>query len=124
MVPDDGRPESAGAETRAGTSGGSQVSQFNSDDQWRSVQTFIAAYLFGMLHPLDVFTISRRTMAASPQHQMQAVVGAVVVDDHLRGLRRELLVDDDRLHGSGRRARPESGLSLRGLRSARCRLLR
>ena len=42
------------------------MSQFNSDDQWRSFQTFIAAYLFGMLHPLDVFTISRRKKAAPP----------------------------------------------------------
>lgn len=66
VVPDDGRPESTGAETRAGTSGGSQVSQFNSDDQWRSFQTFIAAYLFGMPHRLDVFTISRRKKAAPP----------------------------------------------------------
>ena len=42
------------------------MSQFNSDDQWRSFQTFIAAYLFGMLHPLDVFTISRRKKVAPP----------------------------------------------------------
>ena len=42
------------------------MSQFNSDDQWRSFQTFIAAYLFGMLHPRDVFTISRRNKVAPP----------------------------------------------------------
>ena len=42
------------------------MSQFGSDDQWRSLQTFIAAYLFGMLHPLDVFTISRRKKVAPP----------------------------------------------------------
>jgi hypothetical protein len=42
------------------------VSQFSSDDQWRSFQTFVAAYLVGMLHPLDVFTISRRKKVAPP----------------------------------------------------------
>ena len=42
------------------------MSQFSSDDQWRSFQTFIAAYLFGMLHPLDVFTISRRKTVSPP----------------------------------------------------------
>ena len=42
------------------------MSQFNSDDQWRSFQTFIAAYLFGMVHPLDVFTISRRKTVSPP----------------------------------------------------------
>ena len=42
------------------------MSQFSSDDQWRSFQTFIAAYLFGMLHPLDVFTISRRKTVVPP----------------------------------------------------------
>ncbi|MEI7718099.1 MAG: hypothetical protein WCI78_18775 [Mycobacterium sp.] len=42
------------------------MSQFSVDDQWRSFQTFIAAYLVGMLHPRDVFTISRRAAAAPP----------------------------------------------------------
>ena len=42
------------------------MSQFNSDDQWRSFQTFIAAYLFGMVHPQDVFTISRRKTVSPP----------------------------------------------------------
>lgn len=27
------------------------MSDFTSDDQWRSFQTFLAAYLAGMLHP-------------------------------------------------------------------------
>ncbi len=48
------------------------MSQFNSDDQWRSFQTFIAAYLFGMLHPLDVFTISRRHSVAPPLVELEA----------------------------------------------------
>jgi len=42
------------------------VSHFNSEDQWRSFQTFIAAYLFGMVHPQDVFTISRRKTVSPP----------------------------------------------------------
>jgi len=42
------------------------VSHFNSEDQWRSFQTFIAAYLFGMVHPQDVFTISRRKTISPP----------------------------------------------------------
>ena len=44
----------------------SSMTQYSSDDQWRSFQTFIAAYLFGMLHPLDVFTISRRKTVVPP----------------------------------------------------------
>lgn len=35
-------------------------SQTAFDDQWRSFQTFVAAYLAGMLDPRDFFTISRR----------------------------------------------------------------
>lgn len=42
------------------------MTQFSSDDQWRSFQTFIAAYLFGMVHPQDVFTISRRKTVSPP----------------------------------------------------------
>lgn len=42
------------------------MSQFSTDDQWRSFQTFIAAYLAGMLHPRDVFTVSRRTTVSPP----------------------------------------------------------
>ena len=42
------------------------MTQFSSDDQWRSFQTFVAAYLAGMLHPRDVFTISRRHSVAPP----------------------------------------------------------
>lgn len=42
------------------------MSQFSIDDQWRSLQTFIAAYLAGMLHPRDVLTLSRRTAVAPP----------------------------------------------------------
>lgn len=41
------------------------MSRFSSDDQWRSLQTFVAAYFAGM-HPLDVFTISRRTAVSPP----------------------------------------------------------
>ncbi|MFM8856304.1 MAG: hypothetical protein ACKOI2_03690, partial [Actinomycetota bacterium] len=48
------------------TPGGNSMSQFNTDDQWRSFQTFVAAYLVGMLHPRDVFTISRRNSVAPP----------------------------------------------------------
>jgi hypothetical protein len=39
---------------------------FTSDDQWRSFQTFVAAYLAGMLHPRDVLTISRKNAVAPP----------------------------------------------------------
>ena len=42
------------------------MSKFTSDDQWRSFQTFVAAYLAGMLHPRDVFTISRRSAVMPP----------------------------------------------------------
>lgn len=42
------------------------MSQFSTDDQWRSFQTFVAAYLVGMLHPRDVFTVSRRQAVAAP----------------------------------------------------------
>lgn len=42
------------------------MSQYTSNDQWRSFQTFIAAYLAGMLHPRDVFTISRKATASPP----------------------------------------------------------
>jgi hypothetical protein len=42
------------------------MSEFTPDDQWRSFQTFVAAYLAGMLHPRDVFTISRRSAVGPP----------------------------------------------------------
>ena len=42
------------------------MSEFTSEDQWRSFQTFVAAYLAGMLHPRDVFTISRRDAVMPP----------------------------------------------------------
>lgn len=42
------------------------MSEFASDDQWRSFQTSVAAYLAGMLHPRDVFTISRRSAVMPP----------------------------------------------------------
>jgi len=42
------------------------MTQYSSDDQWRSFQTFVAAYVAGMLHPRDVFTISRRESVAPP----------------------------------------------------------
>lgn len=38
------------------------MSEFTSDDQWRSFQTFVAAYLAGMFHSRDVFTISRKSV--------------------------------------------------------------
>lgn len=54
------------------------MSQFSSDYQWRSFQTFVAAYLFGMLHPLDVFTISRRKKVAPPLGEFRfEAVGAL-----------------------------------------------
>lgn len=40
--------------------------RFSVDDQWRSFQTYLAAYLVGMLHPQDVLTISRRSASPSP----------------------------------------------------------
>lgn len=42
------------------------MSQFSSEDQWRSFQSFVAAYIAGMLHPRDVFTISRRYAVSAP----------------------------------------------------------
>ena len=42
------------------------MTRFSVDDQWRSFQTYVAAYLAGMLHPQDVFTISRAGEAAPP----------------------------------------------------------
>lgn len=39
---------------------------YTSEDQWRSFQTFIAAYIAGMLHPRDVFTISRKKAVMPP----------------------------------------------------------
>lgn len=36
------------------------------EDQWRSFQTFVAAYLAGMLDPRDFFTISRRGTDGPP----------------------------------------------------------
>jgi hypothetical protein len=53
------------------------VTQYSSDHQWRSFQTFVAAYLAGMLHPRDVFTISLRERAASPlvEFRCDAIAG-------------------------------------------------
>ena len=42
------------------------MSRFSTDDQWRSFQTFVAAYLAGMLDPRDFFTISRRGAGGPP----------------------------------------------------------
>lgn len=42
------------------------MTRYSSGDQWRSFQTFVAAYLAGMLHPRDVFSISRREKVAPP----------------------------------------------------------
>ena len=42
------------------------MSRFSTDDQWRSFQTFVAAYIAGMLHPRDFFTISRRGTDGPP----------------------------------------------------------
>jgi hypothetical protein len=42
------------------------MSRFSTEDQWRSLQTYVAAYLAGMLHPRDVFTLSRRQSVAPP----------------------------------------------------------
>lgn len=42
------------------------MSEFTSDAQWRSFKTFVAAYIAGMLHPRDVFTISRESAVAPP----------------------------------------------------------
>ncbi|MCB0927390.1 MAG: hypothetical protein KDB70_05630 [Mycobacterium sp.] len=44
----------------------SKPAEFGPDAQWRSFQTFIAAYLAGMAHRCDVLTISRRTSIAPP----------------------------------------------------------
>jgi hypothetical protein len=42
------------------------MTSYTSEDQWRSFQTFIAAYIAGMLHPRDVFTISRKEAVMPP----------------------------------------------------------
>ncbi len=42
------------------------MTSYTSDDQWRSFQTFLAAYIAGMLHPRDVFTISLRSAVVPP----------------------------------------------------------
>lgn len=42
------------------------MTTFSIDDQWRSFQTYLAVYLAGMLHPRDVFTVSRRAAVAPP----------------------------------------------------------
>lgn len=42
------------------------MSEFTTDDQWRSFQTFVAVYLAGMLHRRDVLTISRRFAVLPP----------------------------------------------------------
>lgn len=42
------------------------MNEYSSGDQWRSFQTFVAAYLAGMLHARDIFTISRRESVAPP----------------------------------------------------------
>jgi len=42
------------------------MTHYSTDDQWRSFQTFIAAYVAGMLHARDVFTISRRESVSPP----------------------------------------------------------
>jgi len=42
------------------------MTQYSSDDQWRSFQTFVAAYIAGMRHPRGVFTIFRRDKVAPP----------------------------------------------------------
>lgn len=42
------------------------MTNYTSDDQWRSFQTFVAAYLAGMLHPRDIFTISRKSSVMAP----------------------------------------------------------
>lgn len=42
------------------------MTTYTSDNQWRSFQTFVAAYLAGMLHHRDVFTISRRQSVSPP----------------------------------------------------------
>ena len=47
-------------DTNAEQTGKIAESQAALDDQWRSFQTFVAAYLAGMLDPRDFFTISRR----------------------------------------------------------------
>lgn len=59
-----GRTATRGS-VRSGAAGESRP-PFSSDDQWRSFQTFLAAYLAGMLHPLDVFTIARRGSVSPP----------------------------------------------------------
>lgn len=51
------------------------MSEFTSDDQWRSFKTFVAAYLAGMLHPRDVFTISRRSAVMPPLVEFRCDAG-------------------------------------------------
>ena len=54
------------------------MTQFSTDDQWRSFQTFVAAYLAGMLHPHDVFTISRRAKVSPPLVEFRCETNGVL----------------------------------------------
>ena len=49
------------------------MTQFSVEDQWRSFQTFLAAYLAGMLHPRDVLTVSRATSVSPPLVEFRCV---------------------------------------------------
>lgn len=42
------------------------MTEYTVDDQWRSFQTFVAAYVAGMVHRRDVFTISRKSAVLPP----------------------------------------------------------
>ena len=42
------------------------MTTYTSDDQWRSFQTFVAAYIAGMVHSRDIFTISRASKVLPP----------------------------------------------------------
>ena len=53
-------------DTNAEQTGKIAESQAALDDQWRSFQTFVAAYLAGMLAPRDFFTIARRGATGPP----------------------------------------------------------
>ncbi len=59
-------------------SGSSIMTRFGTDDQWRSFQTFVAAYLAGMLHPHDVLTISRRKSVSPPLVEFRCETATVL----------------------------------------------
>ena len=47
------------------------MTEFTPNDQWRSFQTYVAAYLVAMRHSCDVLTISRRRVVSPPLAELR-----------------------------------------------------